>query len=182
MAQWFDLPDKQFNELLRLARRYDREARRAGEGKAYLAGCVMAGAALEAILLTMVHLYGNELDPSAIAKSKGKPKQLLHWSLAELIRSARVANWLPADLKLDGKWSGGRARIGDYAEALRQTRNLVHPSRYVQDHSPSLVTKRYLTSSLETLEAAVSHLQAKVHDSLRKALEDEERAETTVGN
>ena len=150
---------------------YDREARRAGEGKAHLAGCVMAGAALEAMLLAMVHLYGDELDARAIAKAKGKPKQLLNWSFADLLKAARIANWLPAGLELGAKWSGRRARIGDYAEALRQTRNLVHPSRYIQDHSPSRVTKRYLSSSLETLEAAISHLEAKVHDSLRKAME-----------
>jgi hypothetical protein len=129
----------------------------------------------------MVHLYSDELDASAIAKSKGKPKPLLKWSFAELLRAARIANWLPAGLELGAKWSGRRARIGDYAEALRQTRNLVHPSRYVQDHSPSRVTTRYLSSSLETLEAAISHFEAKVHASLRKAMDDEARSGPQAG-
>lgn len=173
MPDWSDLTSQEFDELLRLGRMYDREARRAGEGKAHLAGCVMAGAALEAILIAMVHLYSFEVPASAVAKSKGKAKKLLDWTFADLLKAARAASWLPAGLNLGDKWNRRRAEVGDYAEALRQTRNLVHPSRYVQDHSPSRVTKRYLSGSLETLEAAVSHLELKVHASLRKKMKEE---------
>ena len=56
----FELSDDQFQELMRLCRFYRREADRAMGAKAYLAGCVMIGAALEADLLAMCHCYSDE--------------------------------------------------------------------------------------------------------------------------
>ncbi len=155
---------------------YHREARRCEHAKSYLPGCIMAGAALEALLVTMLHLYGDELESSAVATSKGKPKRLLDWTLAEMLKAARNANWLPAGLDLGGEWNAKRARIGDYAEVLRQIRNLIHPSRYLHDQSPARITKKYLTSSIDIFEAASSHLETKVHESLRNDMERERQA------
>ncbi len=175
MPHWSDLSEKNFNELLRLTRMYHREARRCEGAKSYLAGCIMAGAALEALLVAMLHLYGDELEGSAVAMSKGRPKPLLGWTLFEMLNVARNAKWLPTGLELGANWNTRLARIGDYAEVLRQIRNLIHPSRYLLDQSPSRITKRYLTSSIEIFEAASSHLEAKVHESLRKDMEKEKQ-------
>lgn len=171
MPHWFDLPEDSFSELLRIIGVYHREARRCRDSKAYLAGCVMAGAALEALLLAMVSMYGDELPDHLIPRPKGKAKRLLKWTLAEMIRAARSASWLPSGLELDARWDGRRAQIGDYAEVLHQIRNLVHAARYLQDHSPRRVTRKYLQQSLEILDASRSHLEAKVHESLRKDME-----------
>src|SRR5262249_28680119 len=147
---------------------YHREAKRCERTKAYLSGCVMAGAALEALLLAMVAMYGAELPGNLVPRPKGKPKKLLAWTLADMVRAARGAGWLPAGMELDSRWNGRRARIGDYAEALRQIRNLVHAARFLQDHSQRRVTRKYLRQSLEILDASRSHLRAKVIDSLRE--------------
>jgi hypothetical protein len=173
-SYWFDLPEKSYNELLRLTGTYHREAYHCEEVSSFLAGCVMAGAALEAMLLAMLHLYGAELPEPVVPKLRGKPKPLLRWTLAEMVIAARHANWLPAGLDLGAEWKTRQAKIGDYVEALRQTRNLVHPSRYLQDQSPSRVTKRYLRRSLDILDGARSYIERKIHESIRTAIADQE--------
>ena len=140
----------------------------------YLGGCALAGAALEALLLAMVHLYREEVEAAArVAKVRGKPKPLLEWNLGELLEAAAGASWLPAGLKRGSTWDSRRARIGDYAEALRQIRNLVHPGCYLREHSPSRVTSRYLARSLDIVSVAVEHFEARVHECLRRAMEAE---------
>jgi hypothetical protein len=52
-----ELDDNDQAEILRLARFYLNEAKRCEKAKAYLAGCVMLGAALEASLILMVGMY-----------------------------------------------------------------------------------------------------------------------------
>ncbi len=168
---WFHLEERDFEELLRLSRTYHREAVRCEDSKAYIAGCTMAGASLEAALLAMVHLNGDRVAAARLVPMlKQRPKPLLKWTLAELVRAAREMNWLPSGLQIGGAWNTRHAKVGDYAEALRQVRNLVHPARYLQDHSPSRVTKKYLKGSIEILQVASKYLVANVHASLRRDL------------
>jgi hypothetical protein len=75
--KWFDLGEDDFNEVLRLSRMYRREASRCETSKSYLAGCAVAAAALEALLLAMIHIYGDEVESAGlVVKAKGRPKQL----------------------------------------------------------------------------------------------------------
>ena len=83
-----------------------------------------------------------------------------------MLRVASDMGWLPTGLRKGGKWISRKAKIGDYAEVLRQTRNLIHPARYVLDLSPTRVPKRYLVGSIEVFEVASLHLNAKVLSSL----------------
>jgi hypothetical protein len=48
---------EQEQELYRLNRLYWREARKSERAKAYLAGCVMLGSALETMLILMINCY-----------------------------------------------------------------------------------------------------------------------------
>jgi len=80
---------------------------------------------------------------------KGKPKPLLAWDLAELLRVAKAAKWLPAALNPDDDWNSRKARIGDYAEGVRMVRNLAHPARYLKDHYGKRVTNKYLQRQFE---------------------------------
>jgi hypothetical protein len=171
MRRWYHLSERRYNEALSLSRMYRREASKCGKSRAYLAGCVMAGAALECLLLAMLHIFGDEVDRSNyVAMSRGRPKLLLDWSLANMLRAARGLGWLPAGLAPGAKWSARRAKIGDCAEVLRQLRNLVHPARFLQDYSPGRMTSRYLRQSLDVLDLSVDYLNAKVHASLRVEL------------
>jgi hypothetical protein len=172
------LTDEQEAELHRLSRLYRREAERAAQGKAYLAACVMAGSALETLLVLMVAGYPEDLVAVAdtLPKHKGVPKLLLKWSLAELLRVAKLAGWLPAGLRLDDDWSHRKAKIGDYAEVVRLTRNLLHPAVYIEDHHKQRVTKRYFDSVFATVVATAGHLGARVERSLLARMKAEEEA------
>jgi hypothetical protein len=172
MAAWADMPEDHFKELLRLSRMYYREAKRCVDAKAHLAGCIVAGSALETQLTAMVHIYADEVEQAGlVVKRRGAAKPLLDWTLADLLKVAAGMKWLPRGLKDGEKWNRRRAQIGDYAEVMRHVRNLVHPARYLRDHSPSRITRKYVAQSLEVLELAVKWLEAVVHRSLRESME-----------
>lgn len=153
---------------------YRREATKCETSKAYLVGCAAIGAALEALLLAMIHIYSSEVEGAGLAvKTKGKAKQLLEWRLHEMIEVAVKMNWLPLTSK--------RAKsIGAYAHQVRQIRNLLHPARYLQDHSHSRITARYLKNCLEIVDAANDWLAARVNESLMKKMKEQGEAESAA--
>jgi hypothetical protein len=163
-----ELTDVQFQELMRLCAMYHREAEACENAKAYLAGCVMIGAALEAALLGTCDCYLDEIPAELIPKDgkTGKPKHILDWRLFQLLRIARECHWLAVGLTLDDEWNQKKAEVGDWAVALKDFRNLVHASRYIRDFLRSRVTKRRMEMCFDILDAAVSHFQEKLHVSL----------------
>jgi hypothetical protein len=141
------LTDEEEKELNRLSRFYWHEALRCEKAQAYLAGSVMLGSALETVLILMVNIYSDEVELTGkLPMKKGKPKPLLDWDLFELLRVAKAAEWLPSAVNLDDP-----ARIGDYAEVVREVRNLAHPARYVKDHHRKRVTRKYLQLQFEVV-------------------------------
>ena len=129
VAKLTTLTEEEAREFWRLYRLYWREAERCEEAKAYLAGCVMLGSALEALLILMVDVYDEQAAATGRVPMKGKkPKPLLDWDLGKLLRVAKAAGWLPAKLDPDkDDWDGRKAKVGDYAEVARVVRNLAHP-------------------------------------------------------
>jgi hypothetical protein len=170
-----DLKEDQFNELLRLVRLYHREARKCEKVKAYLPGCVMLGATLEAGLIAMMHCFAEEVAAcESLPREKVAMKPLLKWKLAERLRIAKKLDWLPAGLQLDQAWDAKRAKIGDHAEVIRMLRNLVHPAAYLTEHTAKRVTSRHLSHAFEALDVATLHLLRKLHTSIGAALEQKE--------
>lgn len=146
------LTDEEEKELYRLQRFYWREARQCQDSKAYLAGCVMLGSSLEALLILMVNIFPVEAESTGQAPTaKGQPKALLEWNLSDLLRVAKAAAWLPGGLAPTDAWSFRKARIGDHAEMVRIVRNLAHPARYVQDHRRKKVTAKYLQQQFKVM-------------------------------
>lgn len=171
-----ELSEDQFEGLMRLCRLYRREAQKSANGKAYLAACVMLGAALEADLLAICNCYSDEIPEKLIPKKKnGKPKHLLDWSFFQLLRVARHCKWLKSGLELETDWDRKKARIGDYAIVLKDFRNLVHASCKITDFSKSRVTKQRMEMCFDILDISKSHLEAKLHRSLKLAMEGEEK-------
>jgi len=119
------LPNDKYEEVLRLSRLYYRQAERCQDGKAFLAGCVMIGAALEATLLAFANCFPEEAASSRFAPRKGSTvKPLISWSLASLLAVAKEQNWLPSALSSEEDWNNAKAQIGDYAEIIHEIRNL----------------------------------------------------------
>lgn len=168
----FELSEELYNEVLRLAGHYHREAEKCRDSKAFLAGCIMIGAAFEALLLAFVNCYSDEASASELApRRRGALKPLLDWQLADLLAVAKERSWLPSRLSPDDEWDEARAHIGDYGEVIREIRNLVHPARHAVDFPRKRITSRYLESTFEILEVANEHLLKKIGDSLREAFE-----------
>jgi hypothetical protein len=169
------LTDQEEKELYRLQRLYWREALRCEESRAYLAGCIMLGSALETLLILMINIYADEAEQTGkVPTVKGKPKALLDWKYIELLRVAKAASWLPSQLDLDkDKWSSRKARIGDYAEVVRQVRNLAHPARYAADHYRSRVTAKYLQRQFEVVLLCRDWLAARNNKSLLEHMKAE---------
>jgi hypothetical protein len=175
------LTDEEQKELSRLQLFYWKEAIRCEKAKAYLAGCVMLGSALEALLMNMIDLYADEVEKTGkIPVSKSKVKPLLKWDLAELISVAKAAGWLPSALDLNDDCNWRKAKVGDYAEIVRMMRNLAHPARYLQDHTGRRVTNRYLQRQFEIVLACRDWLAAHNNRELLKAIEDEEKKAATL--
>jgi hypothetical protein len=130
------LTDDEQKELWRLQRFYWKEAIRCEHAKAYLAGCVMLGSALETILILMIDVHSEEAEKTGkVPTHKGTPKPLLNWELVELLRVVKAAGWLPTALNMNDDWNWRKAKVGDYAEVVRMMRNLAHPARYLKDHT-----------------------------------------------
>jgi hypothetical protein len=168
----FELSEELHKEVVQLARVYRREAEKCLDSKAFLAGCMMIGAALEALLLAFVNCYPDEASTSQAApRRKGSVKPVFKWSLADLLAVAKERGWLHSGLSLDDEWDDARAQIGDYGEVIRRIRNLVHPARYVSDFPRKRITACYLESCFEILEVAIDYLQNKIEGSIREAIE-----------
>jgi hypothetical protein len=172
------LTEDEEKELWRLQRYYWKEAQRCEGAKAYLAGCVMLGSALETILILMISLYDDEADQTGrVPHHKGKPKPLLKWDLIDLIAVAKTAGWLPAGLKLADDWNSRKARVGDFAEVVRMVRNLAHPNRYLKDHPRGRVTKIYLRRQFKIVLDCRDWLVAHNNRELLKDIKQEEEKE-----
>lgn len=171
-----ELSDTQEAELRRLLRFYQRETDRCRNAKAYLAGCVMAGAELETALLLMINAYPNEAAATnTLPQHKKKVKPLLEWHLGELLRVAKAAEWLPSALENDkDDWDHRKAKIGDHAEVVRDIRNLAHPARYMEDHYKKRITKKYMDSVLDTVNGVSGWFYARIKKSLLERMNKEE--------
>ena len=172
----FVLSSEQGGEILSIATLYKREAKKCFRAKAYLSGCVLMGAAMEALLFSAINCFPWKIASVKCApKSKGEIKRLDRWTFSELLAVAIELNLLPSGLSSEDKWSSAHAKIGDYANLVRKIRNLIHPVRYVNDFSRKRVTKKYLEACFVIVDAAADYLYLLVSTSLKIMLEEKER-------
>jgi hypothetical protein len=135
----------------------------------------MLGAALEATLVATTMIFWGEAKRAGCAPRKsGKVRPVAEWDLGQLLGVAKELGWLPVGLDRGQHRSARKAKIGDYADALRQARNLSHAGLYLRVHSPARVTKRYLERFFEVLDVSVGWLHHKVVEDLRNRLDREE--------
>ena len=155
------LDDHAEREFYRLYKYYWREAQRCQEAKAWLAGCVMLGSALETLLMLIINVYPEEAEAAGgMPNFRGKTKPLLKWNLTELLAVAKRAGWLPSNLRVEeDEWDTKSAKVGDFAEVARMIRNLAHPARYHLDHSRKRVTAKFLEQQFEVVLACKEWLE-----------------------
>ncbi len=174
----FDLSAEEEQEVIRLANLYKQEAEKCYNAGAYLAGCVLIGAALEAVLLSALNCLPDVVVSAKCApREKGTIKQLNKWVFAELLRVTKELNWLPSGLSSEEEWNIANAEIGDYAEVVRHFRNLIHPARYAKEFAGEEVAKEYYEACFNVVNVAVDYLLMFVSDLLEIMVEEKERRE-----
>jgi hypothetical protein len=123
--------DNHLSALSSLIDHYECEAKAAGWAGAYLAGCLMWGAAAEGRLL-----FWCLLDPETAEKSRqslprpDRPRKAdpRDWTLDQLLQVAKAAGWLGVLEDEDFVFI-----VAALIENLRRSRNLVHPGRSLRD-------------------------------------------------
>ncbi len=105
------------------------EARRCADAKLFRPACIMAGAALEGVLLH------TAMVASLLGRDQAWPKKrpdLLSWTLGDLLDVAFAAGWMPDEFRgqhpplEDGD-------LGNAASWLKWLRNLLHPGAFVRE-------------------------------------------------
>jgi hypothetical protein len=62
----------------------------------------------------MVNCYSEEAEQTGAVPTRNKVmRPLLEWNLADLLRVAKAANWLPSGLTLGDDWDRRKAKVGD---------------------------------------------------------------------
>jgi len=160
------ISNQRFNNLIELMTKLEKEIDRCKSAKAYLAGCVMVGAALEASLLSMVAIYRNEVKP-VLPKKKLKESEMLKWGLHDLLQISFEAGWLPY-----AKTSNpNKGEIGDWLlNYVKGLRNLVHPGRCIKEFRELSIRKKHFDFSVELFKLAKDHLLNKVENNILKTL------------
>jgi len=154
---------EQVTQLLQLAHFYQRQSILSGE--AHLASCVMAGAALEAILIAVINVFYRDAEqtPDVVVGKKLKLEKLVEWHLFDLLKVAKDAQLLPDELTIDPKLDPRvlQDRRPVSADSTRTTRNLVHPGRFVSEREGREFTKLELLTLRATCHAAYQALSEK---------------------
>ena len=157
----------QQKEIQRIALLYKREAEKCYSSRAYLSGCVLMGAALEGLLLSAFNCIPELVSITEIApRIKGNIKHFEKWSLSELLAVADELNWLPSKISSIDDWNTTNAIEGDYADIVRQVRNLIHPARYMKEMGRRKITKRYLDACFNIVKSAAECISDKLREYL----------------
>jgi hypothetical protein len=156
-----------FDALIHAINVYRQQAERCTAGKeAFLAGCIMQGALLEACLTGMALVYRESVSKT---KRYKKVKEKV-WK-----RSHRSVRWLrdfmPSDLEeiaVDLKWVSG---LNAEMDALRDARNLVHPGKYADEVSgKKRINAGYYKGQYSKLERITDQLYKKLLASIAPKL------------
>ena len=139
-----------FDSLLRFLNRSALELKKCDKSGAYLAGCVLLGAALEYTLNAMIRMFPHRVYARGYSLKH-------HWTLAELNRLARDCHWFDE-------------AAFNAAERIRHNRNLLHPNWYASSKPPR-ITKYMLGARLDDYNAAIDSLLTPVMTWLRMRME-----------
>lgn len=169
-----------FDKLIELTNRHYEEAETCANAGAHVAACVMLGAALEASVLGMALCFPDDLKQSTVAPryKGGKPKPPEKWSLGELLEVAKERGWLPGGLPADADIGVEHALdagyIGDCAEVVRETRNLLHAGKHISEYVEVIVGPQHYEQSCGVLEVAFWYLRDCLESELRNHMEEQE--------
>jgi hypothetical protein len=171
---------KSFDKLIELANTYYDEAETCASAGAHVAACVMLGAALEASLLGLALCLPDDLQQSAVAPryKGGKLRPPEKWSLRELLDVAKERAWLPGGLAPDLDTTVEDALdagyIGDCAEIVQETRNLLHPGKHTREYVHVTLGPHHYDQSRRIVEDAFAYLRHRLETEFAKHMPEQD--------
>lgn len=163
--------------LLEISQYYYHEADRCAKSRAYFSACILAGAALEAMLLSMCYVEDRQVRRSSIYKHKvqnkkfkSKRNRFLEFRLHELINIAAELKWIPSnEIRLEKRRTTLRRLLHD----VRNIRNMIHPSVWSKNGGPEKVYKRSYVAAYEVIDLTRDWLLQHVELGLRQHMHKE---------
>jgi len=169
LAPPFDTSDR----LAKMSLFYHREAKRCAANRAYLAACILTGAALEAILLSMCYIEDRAVRQTLIHKRKkfkAKRNRFLEFNLFQLIGVAAELEWIPAkEIQLKGR----KTTLQELLHWARLTRNMLHPAVWTKEGGPQRVHKSTYDSVCEVFDVTREWMVHGVLASLARKMDHE---------
>ncbi|MEO0136727.1 MAG: hypothetical protein ABIL40_02240 [candidate division WOR-3 bacterium] len=164
------LTESEFRDLEKYISKLRKEIELCAQCGAYLAGCFMAGALLEALLLAMSTVYPEETERARLLlneknrKITNNPKK---WTLNDLLHIAFEAGWLP----FEGTMNPNKGRLGDWLlNFVKEMRNWIHPGIKIRKYKEIKVTKKHFIISKDLVYAVSDVLLNKITTDLLKKL------------
>ena len=157
-----------FDALINAVNVYRRQAEKCEQSHAFLAGCILQGALLEACLTLMALVYREEVS-NTTAFQAVKKRVEKKWK--------RHVRWLrdfdPIDLEkiaIELSWVSG---LEHELKTLRDTRNLIHPGKYADEIGKrKTVNSRFYQSQYKRLLKITDKLYDKLIQSLTVAWQE----------
>ena len=145
--------------LLKLAVNiYHEQSKRSRDAGAPLAACVMVGATLEAVLISVTNLlYDAAIKTGEAPKNGKKIKRLSDWTFFELLKVAKAAEWLPNELRREPSLDRFNVRTVP-TDTIREVRNLIHPARYWKERGGHQYTDQEVHTLYVACHTAYTHL------------------------
>lgn len=158
-----ELTEEQFNDLTRYISKLQGEVKRCEGSGAYLAGCFLAGALLESLLLAMVNCYPEEVErarQSLNIKSKRQlSEDITQWSLSDLLRISFEAGWIP----FKGTDEPDEGELGDWLlNFVKELRNWIHPGKKIRQYTRMRITQKRFKAVMHFVDEAKELLLRKV--------------------
>ncbi len=127
------------NTAIRLITRFEQEAEKCRDGQAFFAGCVMVGAALEAMLLVMTRTFPHQVRYRGHRVAERR-------TLGQLIGIAEECRWLD--------------ELGiEHAHRILDSRNRLHADRIASRRRVPIVTRDQLDARLFDLHGVYRSLR-----------------------
>ena len=158
------------DRLAKISLFYQREADRCANSRAYFAACVLTGAALEALLLSMCYVEDRSVRRTPThqkKKFKSKRNRFFEFNLYQLISIAGELKWIPAkEIRLNGR----KTTLEELLHTARDTRNMVHPAVWAKGGGPRRTPKSTYESIFEIFDVTREWPLHHVHTSLRRSI------------
>jgi hypothetical protein len=169
LAKPLDMSDR----LAKIAIFYHREAQRCADVRCYFTATVIAGAVLEALLLSFCYVEDDRVRLTSVYRHKKfrtRRNRFLEFKLYQLINIATELKWIPSRAFTLGRRKTSHPQL---MHRVRQMRNLIHPAAWAQEGGPQRVYKSDYESAYEVLDLTREWLLQRTLHSLRQRMLDE---------